>query len=82
MALMPCLILGGQEVTVLEAAGAGRAFDVEIDPAGLLVPVRLAQPGLLDFGPGRGLSARRRERQAKERPEKDGLEASASRTAA
>ena len=42
---------------MLKAADAGRAFDVEIDPAGLLVPVRLAQPGLLDFGPERGLRA-------------------------
>jgi len=36
------LDLGGEEVAVLEAAGAGGPFDVEIDPAGLLVPVRLA----------------------------------------
>ena len=75
------LDLGGEEVAVLEAAGAGGPFDVEIDPADLLVPVRLAQPGLLGFRPRRGIGARGRECEAKERHDEDGLEVGDLRTA-
>ena len=66
---------------MLEAAGAGRAFDMEINPAGLLVPVGLAQPGLLDIRTKRGFSATGSEGKTKEGHDQQRTEAGGARVA-